>query len=199
MHHYQFELVFSATLFFVFGGKMALTTYFYQFLRQTEVAPLRFYTAMLSACWSSTTVCRLWGIWDQQRVPFAHYRVLFHRCECFLAVGALALGLFLLYIDEATLWTVLVVYGVANGPLLGYVFDLNNRLTVATAKGTAILKFGFNMGSSLCPYLVGVSWHHYHYPLSVFDGVFLTMLVPLLLFLIARVLARRLSAECAAL
>ena len=69
----------------------------------------------------------------------------------------------------------------------------------ATAKGTAILKFGFNMGSSLCPYLVGVSWHHYHYPLSVFDGVFLTMLVPLLLFLIARVLARRLSAECAAL
>ena len=182
VHHYQFELVFSATLFFVFGGKMALTTYFYQFLRQTEIAELRFYTAMLSLCWSSTTACRLWGIWDQQRVPFAHYRVLFHRCECFLAAGALALGLFLLYINKYTLWTVLAVYGVANGPLLGYVFDLNNRLTVATAKGTAILKFGFNMGSSLVPYLVGVCWHHYHYPLSVFDGVFLTMAIPMLLF-----------------
>ena len=132
-------------------------------------------------------------------MPFAHYRVLFHRCECFLAAGALTLGLFLLYINKYTLWTVLAVYGVANGPLLGYVFDLNNRLTVATAKGTAILKFGFNMGSSLVPYLVGVCWHHYHYPLSVFDGVFLTMAIPMLLFLIARMLAARLRAECAAL
>ena len=104
-----------------------------------------------------------------------------------------------MWINVYTLWVVLAAYGITNGPLLGYVFDLNNRLTIATAKGTAILKFGFNMGSSLVPYIVGVFWHYYEYPLSVFDALLVTMTLLLLLFLICRVLARQMSAESASL
>lgn len=53
-------------------------------------------------------------------------------------------------------WPVLVgylVYGLFVGPILGYIFDFHNRVTISKERGSAILILGLNLGSSLVPFL----------------------------------------------
>ena len=47
-------------------------------------------------------------------------------------------------------------YGFFVGPILGYIFDFHNRVTVSKERGSAILILGLNLGSSLVPGLFTV-------------------------------------------
>ena len=46
-----------------------------------------------------------------------------------------------------------LIYGFFVGPILGYIFDFHNRVTVSKERGSAILILGLNLGSSLVPWL----------------------------------------------
>ena len=46
-----------------------------------------------------------------------------------------------------------MIYGFFVGPILGYIFDFHNRVTISKERGSAILILGLNLGSSLVPYL----------------------------------------------
>ena len=55
--------------------------------------------------------------------------------------------------DHST-WPVVagyLIYGFFVGPILGYIFDFHNRVTVSKERGSAILILGLNLGSSLVP------------------------------------------------
>lgn len=57
--------------------------------------------------------------------------------------------------DHST-WPVVagyLIYGFFVGPILGYIFDFHNRVTVSKERGSAILILGLNLGSSLVPFL----------------------------------------------
>jgi hypothetical protein len=49
-----------------------------------------------------------------------------------------------------------LLYGFFVGPILGYIFDFHNRVTVSKERGSAILILGLNLGSSLVPGLFTV-------------------------------------------
>ena len=57
-------------------------------------------------------------------------------------------------------WLGLALYGLGNGPCIGYCYDLNNRLTVPSETGMAVVMFGLNFGASLVPYGAAMLWDH---------------------------------------
>ena len=54
------------------------------------------------------------------------------------------------------LFAAYLTYGFFCGPILGYIFDFHNRVTVSKERGSAILILGLNLGSSLVPWLFTV-------------------------------------------
>lgn len=44
-------------------------------------------------------------------------------------------------------WCGVVMYGIGNGPCVGYCYDLGNRITVASEQGMAIVMLGNSLPS----------------------------------------------------
>ena len=77
-------------------------------------------------------------------------------------------------------WIGIALYGLGNGPCVGYCYDLINRLTTATEEGMSIVMFGLNFGASLVPYITTVIWDRtelQYYALMFIT--FISMLLPI--------------------
>lgn len=76
---------------------------------------------------------RLIGIHDQLDLSTAR---LYRHVYIQLWLGGAGMLLVVVWHEAAwALWTGVCVYGLFNGPTIGYVYDLCNRTTAATAKG----------------------------------------------------------------
>lgn len=91
--------------------------------------------------------------------------------------------------SPAAFWMSLVLYGLGNGPCVGYAYDLNNRLTLMSEKGMAIVMFGLNFGASIVPYVATLVWDYSNYGYHIFPLlVFISMSMPMPVLLITYII-----------
>eukprot|EP00622_Pseudochattonella_farcimen_P001492 FR736201.1.p1 GENE.FR736201.1~~FR736201.1.p1 ORF type:complete len:159 (+),score=11.50 FR736201.1:61-477(+) len=84
---------------------------------------------------------------------------LYRHLTVWVLCGFLGSAVMWTWQDSATaFWVAIVMYGFGNGPCVGYCYDLNNRLTIASEKGMSIVMFGLNFGASLVPYGATLLW-----------------------------------------
>ena len=100
--------------------------------------------------------------------------------------------------NSRTFWVGVALYGLGNGPCIGYCYELLNRLTVASDEGMSIMNVGLNLGASLVPYITSKIWAStalsYH---AIIWIPFLLMVLPLPFMALARVAAAHQAAPAA--
>lgn len=60
--------------------------------------------------------------------------------------------------STAVLWTTVALYGVFNGPALGYGYDLSTRVSPSPAASTTVAAFGITAGASIVPFVTSFAW-----------------------------------------
>jgi len=158
---YHLELLFGATVFWLIGGKVDTTSYITTYVRQTGVVASSKASVALLLLWIMITVGRLVGLQDQINLKKQPTRAIFLHLTVWLLIGTFGMLLTTVLLNSAwAFWIGISLYGLGNGPCVGYCYDLVNRMTIATEEGMSIVMFGLNFGASLVPYLTTVFWDY---------------------------------------
>lgn len=174
---YWVEASFSCAVFCLIGGKVTFSSYLKDYIAATMDIEQDHKSFALAMLWTAITVGRFVGLRDQ--ITVEHKGQLYNHVYVWLLIGALGMML-LLTVPKSSVaaWFGIVMYGFGNGPCVGYCYDLNNRITVPSEFGMAIVMFGLNFGASIVPYLTALAWdssgHAFYLPLITF----LTMVFP---------------------
>ena len=189
--YYMTEALVGCTVFWLIGGKVLCSSYIEDYVVQTRIVPASDKSFALMAVWVSIAVGRFGGLYDQILLNGLGASGV-HICYRHLSLW-LATGLFGSVLWRTTprsplaFWVGLCMYGLGNGPCVGYLYDLNNRLTPATETGMSIVMFGLNFGASVIPYAATLLWEDAHLgPLVMSSTVLLTMALPLPLLMLTR-------------
>ncbi|KAH8056979.1 hypothetical protein JL722_7204 [Aureococcus anophagefferens] len=98
---------------------------------------------------------------DQINLKKQPTRAIFVHLTAWLFTGTFGMLLTTIFPNSGVcFWLGLSLYGLGNGPCVGYCYDLVNRMTIATEEGMSIVMFGLNFGASLVPYLTTVFWDY---------------------------------------
>jgi len=181
--HYYVEVVIGIMVFFIIGGQVTLTAYLSAYVEQMQVfkeSESRDSDLML-CFWLLMTLGRLLVIQD---LRFVTNQSLPWHLAIFSLFGIAASGVLLLFpINVLCLWIAVPAYGFFNGPLLGYSYDLNNRLTDQSELSTSIIMMFLNLGASVVPFCSSLLWKEMG-PRTLFLILFISMVVqPFLLVL----------------
>lgn len=134
--------------------------------------------------WLAITVGRLVGLRLQRSLTLQRaYWQLMVFC-----VGGFAAALAWLVIKGSTgvLWAMVIVFGVFNGPALGYCYDLSGRISPNPGNAAAVAMFGVGAGASVVPVLVSWSWELTTSPYTLPLWLFVSHAIPLWLVLETR-------------
>lgn len=184
--HFHVEWALAIMVFWLIGGKVTSTAYIESYIDETGVVSSDDATFMIMVLWTMITIGRLAGLQDQR---FTNTPRLYRHLSIILVGGTLAMSLVLIFPHRGVaLWVGIAFYGLFNGPCVGYCYDLNNRITIATEKGMAIVMFGLNFGASLVPYLTTLVWEDMDQPYVLIWTIMLSMAVPLPLLWLTRTL-----------
>ena len=135
--HYRCEICASIMAFCLVGGNVALTAYLDSYLAETGVVEVTSIPKLLLVLWIAITVGRLLGVKDQMQL--SEYNLILHFA---IVCVSSCLAIFLIFIFPkcgSLLWIAIAVFGVSNGPTVGYCYDLVNRLTYPTGKSFYVL------------------------------------------------------------
>mmetsp|Transcript_24792 Transcript_24792/g.50931 ORF Transcript_24792/g.50931 Transcript_24792/m.50931 type:complete len:379 (-) Transcript_24792:159-1295(-) len=176
---YWVESCFACAVFCLIGGKVTFSSYLKDYIAATFDIAENHKSLALAMLWAAITVGRLFGLHDQINVESKGQ--LYNHLYLWLVVGALG-SLILMFClrSNVAAWFGIIMYGFGNGPCVGYCYDINNRITVPSEFGMAVVMFGLNFGASIVPYVTAVLWeytgHAFYLPLITF----LTMVLPVL-------------------
>ncbi len=130
-------------------------------MRQTGVVAASKASLSVLVLWIAITVGRLVGLQDQINLKKQPTRAIFAHLAAWLLTGTVGMFATAVFPGQPwAFWTGVALYGLGNGPCVGYCYDLVNRMTVATEEGMSIVMFGLNFGASLVPYLTTVIWDY---------------------------------------
>lgn len=179
--HYHCEICASVMVFWLVGGNVALTAYLDSYLAETGVIEVRSIPKLLLVLWIAITLGRLLGVKDQLQLSeknlISHFAGL-----CITGCFAISL-IFIFPRCGSLLWIAIAIFGISNGPTIGYCYDLINRLTYPTEKSMSIVMFGLNCGASLVPYITTWLWKR-NGPIALMQIELASTLIPLpLIFL----------------
>lgn len=100
--------------------------------------------------WVSSGVGIVAGLFDQRNCSLPSlYR---HSTVAFLTAGVVGSVILVFSDSVVVLWVFIGLFGLACGPMMGYAFELNNRISVPSATGMSIVTFGLSFGSVAVPY-----------------------------------------------
>ncbi|CAM9797586.1 unnamed protein product [Phaeothamnion confervicola] len=176
VRRYRVEFTVGAMVFWLIGGKVGITAYLTQYVEDTGVIRAANASLLIMVLWSAITVGRLAGIQDQRTLTLPK---LYSHATGLLGIGAFGMFTVLAFPDSSfVLWAGVALYGLFNGPTVGYCYDLNNRTTHPTETGMSIVMFGLNFGASVIPYLLSWLWETFDWPQVLIITVFLSHVVP---------------------
>mmetsp|Transcript_24302 Transcript_24302/g.75945 ORF Transcript_24302/g.75945 Transcript_24302/m.75945 type:complete len:451 (+) Transcript_24302:77-1429(+) len=186
---YSLELIFGATVFWLIGGKVDTTSYITTYVKTTGIISNHDASLSLLLLWVMITVGRLLGLHDQIALKKQTKRNVFVHLTAWLLTGTFGMLLCTLFPARSwAFWAGVSLYGLGNGPCVGYVYDLVNRMTVQSEMGMSIVMFGLNFGASLIPYLTTVVWDFSPLgPESLVWVTLLSMAIPMPLLLLSAV------------
>ena len=190
------ELVTAAMVFWLVGGKVAATAYLEDYVSATAVVHVRRAPAALMVLWLAITAARLVGLHDQIALRHITPRSdgterLYAHLSAWLLAGAVGPLLVLLRPRAPwAFWLGFTLYGLGNGPCVGYCYDLTNRLTAASETGMAVIMCGLNFGASLVPYVTALLWDRTRAgPFAMPIVALVSMFLPIPLLHVTRVVA----------
>lgn len=184
--HYRVEWAIAIMVFWLIGGKVTATSYLDEYVEDTGVISYSNASLLIAVLWGSITIGRLVGLKDQMDITTPR---LYQHIYIFLIGGVLAMLLMVFFPDSAAvLWVTVGFYGFFNGPVVGYCYDLNNRITIATEKSMSIVMFGLNFGASLVPYFMSLVWDIWG-PSTLTAVVLLSMFFPIPLLALTKEVA----------
>ena len=176
--HFYTEMCISAMVFCVIGGKVTVTAYLDAYVRQEVSAiPVEGEHRLMLLFWIFVTLGRCLGIYYQQ--TFSDTTLPLHLFAAAVSGSCAGALLFFHPHSPSVLWLAIPLYGLCNGPVLGYCYDLNNRLTLPTEKSMAIVMFGLNLGASIVPFLSSLLWRTMFGPTTLLAVIFLSLAVPI--------------------
>mmetsp|Transcript_35525 Transcript_35525/g.47975 ORF Transcript_35525/g.47975 Transcript_35525/m.47975 type:complete len:216 (-) Transcript_35525:217-864(-) len=153
-----FEFIFGMALFCVFGAKIAASAYLYAYMIKVSNNGDSVDELVLMI-WTTCTLSRIIGVIDQSLIPFSNVSTVLRRSVISMILASYLIGLVILDpLNKNVFWYCIIGYFLMSGPTLGYTYDANHRITIPTPKGTAIIKFGFQMGSSFVPFITSELW-----------------------------------------
>ncbi|KAG5189814.1 major facilitator superfamily domain-containing protein [Tribonema minus] len=156
VHEYRIELLVAFMVFWLIGGKVGATAYLTQYVEDTGVIAPACASLLIVVLWAAITLGRCVGIHLQRD---ATPRALYAQTTLLCVAGAAAAALPLLFPSSAAvLWIAVALWGLFNGPSIGYCYDLNNRATAPSEVGMSVVMFGLNSGASLVPYALAAAW-----------------------------------------
>merc|ERR1711998_777676 len=116
----------------------------------------------LMVIWVMIACGRFGGLYDQiqlNQLGGAAMNPIYSHLTGWIGCGLLGGAIWAIYPKNSVcFWLAICLYGFGNGPCVGYCYDLNNRLTVASETGMSIVMFGLNFGASLVPYAATLLW-----------------------------------------
>lgn len=134
--------------------QVAATAFLRQFADDTSESPQ---ASLLIVCfWLAISFGRIVGLRDQLTMTLAR---LYRHATALCVAGAVATGILLFfYWNVAVLWVTVMLYGVLNGPMLGYAYDLSTRVSPSLATSAMVAIFGITAGASVVPFLASFTW-----------------------------------------
>lgn len=158
--HYRVEVLIAFAVFFCIGGSVALTAYLDEFLDVTKIIGGRHKSQILFALWMFITFGRILGVLVQRTLKNSN--LLVRYIALLLAFGSISLSIILIFPHNYLAFIIGVCgYGLSHGPCIGFIYDLNNRLTFPTEKSTSIVMFGLNLGTSIFPFFTSYLWKQF--------------------------------------
>lgn len=156
------EMLIGNMVFWLIGGKVLCSSYIEDYVAQSGVIESSKKEYALLVVWLFIALGRFGGLHDQIRInrmgPVGIHTLYVHL-TVWVVVGILGGAIMWIWEYNSTaFWISIIAYGFGNGPCVGYCYDLNNRLTIASEKGMSIVMFGLNFGASLVPYVATLLW-----------------------------------------
>lgn len=186
---YYVELTIGAAIFCLCGGNNAISSYIKTYIDDVGSLSSNNESYALAALWGAITVGRAVGIIDQARLKGKTQ--LYSHLYIWLVFGAAGMGSMLVWnFDSWSTWAGVVVYGFGYGPTVGYLYDLNNRLTLPSETGMSIVMFGLNLGASIVPYLTALAWENTDQAQWLIGMTFGSMVAPIFLIHLTKSLQR---------
>ncbi|CAN0441844.1 unnamed protein product, partial [Pylaiella littoralis] len=147
---YSVEIHISGMLFSLSGGMATAGAYLYTYVEYTDIIPESQEPLLMVDFWVSSAVGIVAGLFDQRTCTLPSlYR---HSTVAFLTAGAVGSAILVFRDSVVVLWVFIGLFGLACGPMMGYTFELNNRISVPSATGMSIVTFGLSFGSVAVPY-----------------------------------------------
>ncbi len=175
--YYNMEFGLGFIVFWVIGGKVGVTAYLTQYVDDTHVLPESDASLLLTVLWLSISLGRLVGIQMQRKMTLGK---LYAQSVFLYASGAVAFMFIAIFPhSRVVLWMGVSLDGMSNGPLVGYSYDLNNRLTLPSETGMSIVMFGLNCGASFVPFFISSIWRRTGMPLTLSIAAILSHVMPL--------------------
>jgi hypothetical protein len=182
---FEVEWLMAGIVFLAIGAQNVYSSYVISFIMFTGATATSKGSALLSTFWAATVVARVAAISTQMRITTRSLFSATLGLALFASLSALPLyfvatqvgpqwgregyeGLLRLTQglsmsvqwpdSNVALWFSTILYGAAIGPVLGYLFDVQNRVSSEPEKGSAVLIFGMNAGTSIVPWLFVALW-----------------------------------------
>eukprot|EP00640_Fibrocapsa_japonica_P001173 CAMPEP_0113939948 /NCGR_PEP_ID=MMETSP1339-20121228/6157_1 /TAXON_ID=94617 /ORGANISM="Fibrocapsa japonica" /LENGTH=424 /DNA_ID=CAMNT_0000943597 /DNA_START=12 /DNA_END=1286 /DNA_ORIENTATION=+ /assembly_acc=CAM_ASM_000762 len=153
---YEIELLLGVMAFFLVGSKVTSTAYLTEYVVETEVIPIYDSSLLILVLWIAISLGRVVGIQDSR---FVTTPSLYNHLTLFCLGGAVSVLMVQTFqMSSLALYLGTGFFGFFNGPTVGYCYDLNNRTTVPSEMGMAIVMLGLNTGTSLVPYITSLIW-----------------------------------------
>ena len=178
------EMIIGNMVFWLIGGKVLCSSYIEDYVTDSGVIASDKKAWALMIVWIFIAIGRFVGLHDQIKLnrlgPKGIYP-LYQNLTLWVVCGGLGGAIMLIFMNSAVgFWLALMLYGFGNGPCVGYCYDLNNRLTIASEKGMSIVMFGLNFGASIVPYGATLIWEHTTYSWRVMPLVLMiSMILPI--------------------
>jgi predicted MFS family arabinose efflux permease len=185
---FQIEFLISFMVFWLIGGKVGITAYITEYVMDLGVLPSSDISLLITVLWLAISVGRLIGIQLQRSISLG--KLYGESLALFIAGAVAILFLPLFPHSQVVLWLCVSIYGVVNGPTVGYAYDLNNRLTVPSETGMSIVMFGLNCGSSFIPFSISKVWSTVDSPEVLSYFVLASQLLPIPALLMVRQIQR---------
>jgi hypothetical protein len=181
------EVVIGNMVFWLIGGKVLASSYIEDYVVDSGVVPDYDKSWALMVIWVMIACGRFGGLYDQiqlNQLGGAAMNPIYSHLTGWIGCGLLGGAIWAIYPKNSVcFWLAICLYGFGNGPCVGYCYDLNNRLTVASETGMSIVMFGLNFGASLVPYIATLVWDDTSlgwYTLPLVIMISMTMPLPLL-------------------
>lgn len=192
------EWLFATICFLLIGGHVDATSYITTYIHQSHVVPRAHTHVILMTLWAALVVGRLVGFRGQLRlIEFRSEKVartVAVNLVAWLCVAAFGTLLILAASSSRPIfWIGIALYGLGNGPSVGFCYDLVQRVADTTVLGLTVVMLGLNLGCSIVPFATATAWQITGSPRVLIFAMLACVLVPLPLILVSPAVLRRSS------